>query len=67
MFTGYRNKALEEQIKNLGGKISSSVSKNTSYLVVKEAGSGSGKEKKALSLGVEIIEGVECEKMIAEL
>ena len=67
VFTGYRNKALEEQIKNLGGKIGSSVSKKISYLVVKQTGSGSSKEKKALSLGIKIISGEECERMIAKL
>lgn len=55
VFTGVRSKEAEEKIVELGGKIGSSVSKNTTYLVMKVKGSGSSKEVKAESLGVKII------------
>ena len=35
LFSGFRNNELEEKIKQLGGNVTSSVSKNTSFLVVK--------------------------------
>ena len=54
VFTGVRRADLEKEIESLGGKIGSSVSKNTTYLVMKEKGSGSSKEVKALGLGVKI-------------
>jgi len=54
VFTGVRRKDLEAKIESVGGKIGSSVSKNTTYLVMKEKGSGSSKEVKALGLGVKI-------------
>jgi len=37
-------------------KIGGSVSKTTTHLVMKAIGSGSSKEKKAIDLGVEVIE-----------
>jgi DNA ligase (NAD+) len=55
VFTGVRSDAAELKIKEMGGKISSSVSKTTSYLVMKTVGSGSAKETKAEGLGVKIV------------
>lgn len=55
VFTGVRSDEAEQKIMEMGGKIGSSVSKNTSYLVMKSKGSGSSKETKAISLGVEIL------------
>lgn len=46
---------LKEVIESLGGKVSGSVSKKTSYLVNNDVGSESSKNKKAKELGVEII------------
>lgn len=54
VFTGVRLPDYEKIIENYGGKVGSSVSKNTTYLVVKEKGSGSSKETKAIGLGVKI-------------
>ena len=54
VFSGFRNKEWEEAVADGGGKISSSVSRNTSLLVVKVKGEGSSKEEKAEKLGVEI-------------
>ena len=55
VFTGVRRKDLEEVIVSRGGVIGGSVSKNTTHLVMKAKGSGSSKEEKAISLGVEIL------------
>lgn len=55
VFTGVRRTDLESVIESRGGKISSGVSKNTTYLVMKAVGSGSSKENKAIELGVEVI------------
>ena len=47
--------ALSDYIENLGGRVASSVSANTTYLINNDATSGSGKNKKAKELGVSII------------
>ena len=67
VFTGFRSPEMEAQILALGGKMTSSVSKNTFALVMKKKGSGSSKEKKAVSLGLEIYEKEELEKILEEL
>jgi DNA ligase (NAD+) len=48
-------KALEKKIEELGGKISGSVSKKTSYLINNDSKSESSKNKKAMELGVPIL------------
>ncbi len=50
VFTGFRDKDLEEIIENKGGKITSSVSKNTSIVVY--ADDSGSKYKKAVLLGI---------------
>jgi NAD-dependent DNA ligase len=55
VFTGVRRPDLESEIESRGGKIASSVSKNTTHLIMKSIGSGSSKEKKAVELGVQIM------------
>ena len=64
VFTGVRRKDLEEVIVSRGGIIGGSVSKNTTHLVMKAKGSGSSKETKALSLGVEILTVEELEDLL---
>jgi NAD-dependent DNA ligase len=64
VFTGVRRKDLEEVIASKGGVIGGSVSKNTTHLVMKEKGSGSSKETKAISLGVEILTVEELEDLL---
>jgi NAD-dependent DNA ligase len=64
VFTGVRRKDLEEIIESRGGKISGSVSKNTTHLIMKAVGSGSSKEKKAIDLGVEIMTVEQLEKLL---
>ena len=46
---------LEKIIVNLGGKLNSSVSKNTDYLLTNDTESGSSKNKKAKELGIPIL------------
>lgn len=48
-------KKLQELIENKGGKVSSSVSANTDYLINNDNASNSAKNKKAKELGVSII------------
>ena len=64
VFTGVRRKDLEEVIVSRGGVIGGSVSKNTTHLVMKAKGSGSSKEEKAISLGVEILTVEELEDLL---
>ena len=64
VFTGVRRKDLEEVIVSRGGVIGGSVSKNTTHLVMKEKGSGSSKETKAISLGVTIFTVEELEDLL---
>ena len=64
VFTGVRRKDLEEVIVSRGGVIGGSVSKNTTYLVMKVKGSGSSKETKAISLGVTIFTVEELEDLL---
>lgn len=56
VFTGFRNKNLETQIQNKGGKVLTCISKNTSILIVKQKDVIlTGKPKKAQELGVQIM------------
>ena len=64
VFTGVRLPEYEKFIVEHGGIIGSGVSKNTTYLVMKNKGSGSIKERKAIDLGVEILETNDLEEII---
>lgn len=67
VFSGFRRSDLEKIIESKGGKIGSSVSKNTTHLVMKEVGTGSSKEKKALELGITIITVDDLENILREI
>lgn len=54
VFTGIRDKKMEELIISKGGKIGSSISKNTFKLIVKSMDDNSSKMKKALELNIPI-------------
>ena len=54
IFTGIRRKDLEQAIKEQSGKVSDSISRNCTHLIMKVVGSGSNKEKKALEYGMTI-------------
>ena len=64
VFTGFDNKEWKDIVEDGNGKIGSSVSKKTTLLVMKQKGSGSGKEVKAESLGIKIIEASEFESTV---
>ena len=64
VFTGYRDKEAEAKLESLGATIGSGVSKNVTYLVMKEKGSGSGKEQKAIELGITILDKEEFNKLL---
>jgi DNA ligase (NAD+) len=59
-----RNQA-EERVKALGASAKASVVKDLSYLVTNDPGSGSGKNKKARELGVQIIDEKEFLALLA--
>jgi NAD-dependent DNA ligase len=62
IFTGFRNKDWETKIEELGGKISSGVSKKTSLVVAADVEEESGKVSKAKELGVNLISKEQFEK-----
>jgi DNA ligase (NAD+) len=55
VFTGFRSSEMEDKIKSRGGSVSTSVNKNTSYLVAKDTSDLKGKGAKAQELGINII------------
>ncbi len=55
VFTGFRDSDLEEKVEQMGGKVSSGVSKKTTYVVAADPGSSSGKAAKARDLGVKVL------------
>jgi NAD-dependent DNA ligase len=67
VFTGFRDKELQERIELFGGKVASGVSKKTAYLVCSSKGSGTTKEAKAIEVGATILDRSECIQMLAEL
>lgn len=63
----FKNRAeLQAKIEELGGKVTGSVTKKTSYLINNDVESTSGKNKKAKELGVPIISEDEFLEMIGE-
>tara|TARA_B100000424_G_scaffold187274_1_gene145519 strand:+ start:1161 stop:3077 length:1917 start_codon:yes stop_codon:yes gene_type:complete len=55
VFTGFRNKKIEEFILKNGGDVTNAISKNTSYLVTNDKNSKSSKIEKAKTLKVKIL------------
>ena len=66
VFSGFRDKELEKELTDRGWNVTSSVSKNTTYLVVKDLTSSTSKIQKAKSLGTKVIEIEEFCKMILQ-
>lgn len=64
IFSGFRNKDYEEMIISSGGKIVTSVSKSSDYLIVKDKNEISTKVKQAQELGVKIMTKEELEKIL---
>jgi DNA ligase (NAD+) len=56
VFTGMRDKELEDEIESRGGKVGSSVSKKTSVVVAKDPSDETGKVKTAKELGVKVVD-----------
>lgn len=65
VFTGFRSPALEKQIQELGGKVGSSVSSKTSYVVTENPNGSSGKLDKARSLNIPVIGVNELKDLLA--
>jgi NAD-dependent DNA ligase len=55
VFTGVRNKDLEKIIEAAGGKVSGSVSKNTTLVITKDIHENNAKLNKARELGIRIV------------
>ena len=55
VFTGVRNKDLEKIIEAAGGKVSSSVSKNTTLIITKDVNENNAKLNKARELNIKIV------------
>jgi len=67
VMTGFRDKSMQDKIESQGGKIGSSVSKNTDILIVKDQSvidDPTDKVTKAKELGIKIITKEKAEKMI---
>lgn len=64
IFSGFRNKDYEKIIVENGGKVVTSISKSTDYLIVKNKTEKSGKIDKATGLGVKILDIPEFELLI---
>ena len=64
ILSGFRDKEIQTKIEEQGGKIGSSVSKNTNYLIIKEDGEMTEKMKKATELGVKILTREKFMKML---
>jgi DNA ligase (NAD+) len=63
-FTGVRDKLAEADIQSKGGKIASGVSKNLTYLVVKDSTVNTSKTQKAQELGCKVITLEELKAML---
>ena len=65
VFSSFRDKELHNEIELQGGKINSSISKNTDYLVIKDAdASGTSKIEKAKELNIKVITRDELIKLL---
>ena len=64
VFTGFRSPTLEREVEKLGGKMGSSVSSKTHYVVTENPNGSSGKLDKARSLGIPVIGVDELKEMI---
>ncbi len=55
VFSGFRNNELETKLKDIGVKVSNSISKNTYLLIVKDKSDETGKVLDAKKLGVNVV------------
>lgn|SRR3990167_771074 len=56
VMTGFRDKEIEDQIAQRGGKVVTSVSKNTTMVIAKNKNETSGKLTKARDLGIPVVD-----------
>jgi DNA ligase (NAD+) len=66
VFTGFRDKEIEEELEQFGSKITNSISKNTNILVASDPEEKSNKIVKAKELKIEIISKDEFYKIIGK-
>jgi len=66
VFTGFRDKEIEEELENIGAKISSSVSSNTDLVIASNLDDKSSKIVKANELNIELISKEEFYKLIGK-
>ena len=67
VMSGFRDNEIKTKLESIGAKVSTSVSKNTDYLVVKDKDTieeNTGKVKKAKDLGIKIITKEELVKLL---
>ena len=64
IFSGFRNKDYEKIIEDNGGKVTTSISKNSHYLIVKDKEENSAKIIKARELGVTILDIEDFKRML---
>tara|TARA_Y100000389_G_scaffold171916_1_gene179910 strand:+ start:2839 stop:5766 length:2928 start_codon:yes stop_codon:yes gene_type:complete len=64
LFTGFRDKNLEKEIIEKGGDIKSSLSKSTTYLIVKDETINNTKTQKAVEYGAKVITTDMLKKML---
>lgn len=64
IFSGFRNKDFEKIIEDNGGKVTTSISKNSNYLIVKDKEENSVKIIKARELGVKILDIEDFKRML---
>ena len=55
VMTGFRNKDIEQKLKEMGAKLGSSVSKNTFLVLVKNMDEDTGKALEAKNLGIQMM------------
>lgn len=64
VFSGFRDKGLEDRIKEKGGSVVGSVSSKTSGIITKDVNETTGKLEKARSLGIKIYSKKDFEKIL---
>jgi NAD-dependent DNA ligase len=64
VFTGYRDKAAQARIEELGGTVTDAINKSTAFLITKTPQSTGSKMKKARDLGIKIIGPAELSDML---
>jgi NAD-dependent DNA ligase len=64
VMSGFRNKELEQEIKNKGGEVSNSITNKTTILIVKDKSQITSKIQKAQEKGIKILDMNEFDKLI---